>query len=112
MFLCLSVCIIIIAIVCVSGFAVKNAFDMMWVLFWYQAEGVVGDNNGIPYRVPVSARHQSCESTGEKKDGGIFALASSTATSQVFPKGNTRRIQVSTASIHARCNFNGDLYFY
>lgn len=64
------------------------------------------DNYGVPYRVPVSSRHQRSERTGEKEAGKILVLTSSKATDQIFQEGNTRRIQVWTASIHFRCNFN------
>ena len=32
---------IIIALVRVSGFIIKNTFDLVWVLFWHQAEAAV-----------------------------------------------------------------------
>lgn len=32
---------ILISIVRVSGFIIKNTFDLVWVLFWHQAEGAV-----------------------------------------------------------------------
>lgn len=40
-FLCLSIYMIIISIVRVFGFIIKNTFDLMWVLFWPYAEGAV-----------------------------------------------------------------------
>ena len=40
-FLCLSICMIIIAIVRISGFHKNDVNDSVWVLFWYQVEGAV-----------------------------------------------------------------------
>lgn len=40
-FLCLNVCMIIIAIIRVSGFVKKNTFDIVWISFWHHFEGAV-----------------------------------------------------------------------
>ena len=42
--------------------------------------GWCGNNYGVPYRVPVYARHQSSKSTGERKNGEILVLTSPKAT--------------------------------
>lgn len=40
-FLCLNVCMIIIAIIRISGFVKKNTFDIVWISFWHHLEGAV-----------------------------------------------------------------------
>ena len=40
-FLCLSVCMIIIAIVRVWGFIINNTLNLVWGVFWHQAEAAI-----------------------------------------------------------------------
>lgn len=39
--LCLNICILIIAIICVLGLVKNNTFDIVWLVFWHQIEGAI-----------------------------------------------------------------------
>lgn len=82
----------IIAIVRISGLIIKNIFDLVWVIFWHQAEGAVAIVTVSIVAFQSLRGVRALKNAGEKKDREILVLTSFKAAGQIFQEGNTRRI--------------------